>query len=241
MKFSAIVLIITVVLTGPAFAAPGPGDPRLIQGTLEWPPALSGGENFIVMRGDDGRLYYADVMGAQRHVQGALSAGSHITLLGLEGTEPHEIIAVALGSGDAAALSLALAQAKPTTLPTPPPAPSTAPAAVVPPAPTAGSAGVSPARPEEKPPARGEEGRWVSITLRGSVYGVAGPNLLFERDDGRVFMVDISKLDPSTASRLRPGSSVTVVAVPVGNKFQATGVIEAETGTNGSPAAKPPR
>jgi len=239
MKFSAIALAFSVVLAGPAVAAPG--DPRLIQGALEWPPALSGGETFIVIRGDDGRVYYADVMAAQRHVQGALSAGSLISLLGLEGTQPHEIIAVALGSGDAAALSLALAQATPTIPPPPLPPPSTAPAAVVPPAPTAGSAAVPPVRPEEKPIARGEEGRWVTITLRGSVYEVAGQNLFLKRDDGRMFMIDISKLDPSTASRLGPGSSVTVVAVPVGNKFQATGVLEAETGTSGSTPAKPPR
>jgi hypothetical protein len=239
MKFSAIALTLSVVLVGPALAAPGPGDPRLIQGTLEWPAALSGGESFIVLRGDDGRVYYADVVAAQRRVQGALSAGSQIAILGLEGTRPYEVLAVALGSGDAAALSLALAQGPPTTLPAAPPPPSTAPAAVVPPAPTAGSAAVPPARPEEKPPARGEEGRSVTITLRGSVHGVAGPNLFLRRDDGRVLMVDISKLDPSTASRLRPGSSVTIVAVPVGNKFQATGIIEPETGTSGSPPAKP--
>jgi hypothetical protein len=239
MKFSSIALALSVGLAGSAVA--GPGDPRLIQGTLEWPPALSSGETFIVMRGDDGRVYYADVMAAQRHVQGALSAGSRITVLGLEGIKPHEIIGVALGSGDAAALSLALAQATSITLPTPPPPPSTAPAAVVPAAPTAGSAAVQPVRPEEKPPARGEEERWVSLTLRGSVYGVAGPNLFLKRDDGRMIIVDISKLDPSTASRLRPGSPVTVVAVPVGNKFQATGILEAETGTSGSTPAKPPR
>jgi hypothetical protein len=239
MKFSAIALAFSVVLAGPAVAAPG--DPRLIQGALEWPPALSGGETFIVIRGDDGRVYYADVMAAQRHVQGALSAGSLISLLGREGTKPHEIIAVALGSGDAAALSLALARATPTIPPPPVSPPSTAPAAVVPPAPTAGSAAVPPVRPEEKPIARGEEGRWVTITLRGSVYEVAGQNLFLKRDDGRMFMIDISKLDPSTASRLRPGSSLTVLAVPIGNKFQATGVIEPETGTSGSTPAKPAR
>src|SRR5215469_14751255 len=141
MKFSSIVLTLSVVFAGPALAAPGPGDPRLMQGTLEWPAALSSGETFIVIRGDDGRVYYADVTAAQRHVQGALSAGSRIALLGLEGIKPHEIIAVALGSGDAAALSLALAQASPTKPPAPPaapPAPSIPPPAVVPPAPTAG-------------------------------------------------------------------------------------------------------
>jgi hypothetical protein len=230
MKFSAIAFALSVVLAGPAVAAPG--DPRIIQGALEWPPALSGNEPFIVMRGDDGRMYYTDVMAAQRYVQGTLSAGSHIALLGLEGTKPHEIIAVALGSGDAAALSFALAQATPTTPPMPPPPPSTAPAtAVVPPAPPAGPAAV--------PPVRLEEGRWV--TLRGTVHGVAGPNLFLKRDDGRVVVIDISKLDPSTWPRLRLGSPVTVVAVPVGNKFQATRFIETEMGASGSTPAPPVR
>jgi hypothetical protein len=233
MKFSAIALALSVILAGPAVGAPG--DPRLIQGVLEWPSALSRGEPFIVVRGDDGRVYYADVMAAQRHLQGALDAGSHVALLGLEGTKPHEIIAVALGSGDAAALSLVLAQATPTMLPPPP---STAPAAMVPPA-QPGPAVVSPVRPEERPPARGEDGRVVN--LRGSVYGVAGANLFLKKEDGLVVVVDISKLDPSIAPRLRLGSPVTVVAVPVGNKFQATGVIAPETGPSGSIPAKPPR
>jgi hypothetical protein len=229
MKFCAITLALSVALVGPAVAAPG--DPRLIQGMLEWPPALAGGEPFIVVRGDDGRVYYADVMAAQRHVQAAPSAGSHIALLGLEGTKPHEIIVVALGSGDAAALSLALAQATP---PTPPL--STA-SAVVPPAPPAVPAAVAPVRPEEKPPGRGEMGQWVRF--RGSVYGVAGSNLYVKRDDGRVVVVDVSKLDPSTAARLRPGSSVTVVAFPVGNKFLATSIGETDTGTSGTTKPAP--
>ena len=70
MKFSGIALTLSVVLAGPALAAPG--DPRLIQGAREWPPALSGGEPFIVVRGDDGRVYHADVIAAQRYVEGAL-------------------------------------------------------------------------------------------------------------------------------------------------------------------------
>jgi len=247
MKVYAIALALSVGLVGPAVAAPG--DARLIQGALEWPPALSGGEAFIVMRGEDGQVYYADVMAAQRHVQGALRAGSHITLLGLEGTQAYEIIAVALASGNAAALSRAIAQAKPTTLSPLPPSPSTAPNALVASAATAGSAAAPSVPPEKKllPFSRGEEGHWVSVTLRGSVYGVAGENLLLKRDDGRIVTVDISKLDPSSASRVRASSTLAVVAVPVGNKFQATGVLEPETGAIGSEtgttgsAAKPPR
>jgi len=235
MKFSAIALAFTVVLAGPAVAAPR--DPRLIQGVLEWPSALTGGEPFLVVRGDDGRVHYADVMAAQRHVQATVSAGSHIALLGLESTKPHEIVAVALGSGDAAALSLALAQGTPTT-PTPPPPALTTSAAVVPPAPPAPPAvpaAVAPARPEEKPPARGDVGQWVKF--RGSVQGIAGQNLYVKRDDGRVVMVDVSRLDPGTATRYRLGSSVTVVAFPVGNKFLATSIAE----TNGTIGSTPAR
>jgi hypothetical protein len=225
MKFSAAPLILGVVLAVPALA--GPGDPRLLQGKLEWPTTLSGGEPFIVLRGDDGHVYYADVTAAQRYVPAPLTAGSQTALLGLEGLKPHEIVVVALGSGDTAALSLAIAQAGPTSSATAASPPSPAPAgaspgasAAAPPAPT------PPARREEARAAPADEGR--SVTVRGSVYGVAGPNLYIKKDDGRVVVVDIAKLDPTITQRLKLGSSVAIVAVPVGNKFQATGLMEAE-------------
>ena len=236
MKVFAIALILSAGLAAPTLAAPG--DPRLIQGKLEWPAALSGGESFIVLRGEDGRVYYAEVVAAQRRMQGTLSAGSQIAILGLEGIRPYEVLAVALGSGDAAALSLAVAQATPTTPATAPTAPSTSPAGVVPPAPPAPSAAVPSPRPEEARPARGQDGR---VTVRGSVYGVAGQNLFIRRDDGGIVLVDISKLAPTTVQHLRPGSPVAVVAIPVGNKLQATGFPETETGTSASTPAKPVR
>ena len=85
---------------------------------------------------------------------------------------------------------------------------------------------------------RSEEGR--SVTLRGSVYAVSGSTLFLKQDDGRVVVVDISKL-PSTEPRLKRGSSVALIAVPVGNKFQATGLVETETGTSGATSARPAR
>jgi hypothetical protein len=225
MKFSSIPLILSVVLVTPALG--GPGDPRLIQGKLEWPTALTGGEPFIVLRGDDGRIYYADVVAAQRYIQGALNAGSQTAILGIESTKPHEIVAVALGSGDTAALSLAVAQGAPPTSVTAatPPSP-TSPGVLSSGSGAASAAATTSPRRDEGRPAPADEGRWV--TVRGSVYGIAGQNLFIKQDDGRVVAVDIAKLDPTTAQRLKPGSPVAIVAVPVGNKFQATGVVETD-------------
>jgi len=190
------------------------------------------------VRGDDGRTYYADVMAAQRYIRGALSAGGHMALLGLESSKPHEIIVVALGSGDAAALSFAFAQATPTaSLTSSPPLPSTAPPGVPSPVPAGEPVAVAPARLQDGHPAHGEEGR--SVTVRGNVYGIAGANLFLKSDDGLVVVVDVSNLDPSTMRRLRLGSAVTVVAVPIGNKFQAMGLVE--TGGSGPTPARPAR
>jgi hypothetical protein len=224
MKLSAVALLLGVLFAVPALA--GPGDPRLLQGKLEWPTTLSGGEPFIVLRGDDGQVYYADVTAAQRYVQTPLTTGSQTALLGLEGLKPHEIIAVALGSGDSAALSLAIAQVVPTTSAAAASPPSPAPAGAPPSAPGAAAAAAPPARRDEARASPGEEARWV--TIRGSVYGVAGHNLFVRRDDGRIVAVDIAKLEPTTAQRLKPGVPVAIVAVPVGNKFQATGIMETE-------------
>src|SRR5882672_7607475 len=96
MKF-ALAVAAVLLLTGPALAAPG--DPRTVRGTLEWPASLSS-EPFVVVRGDDGRLYYADVSSAQRMNAGAISG--RISLVGVEGNQPHEIAAVVIGAGDSA-------------------------------------------------------------------------------------------------------------------------------------------
>jgi hypothetical protein len=68
------------------------------------------------------------------------------------------------------------------------------------------------------------------------VQGIAGQNLYVKRDDGRVVMVDVSKLDPGTATRYRLGSPVTVVGFPVGNRFLATSIAETNGTTGSTPA-----
>src|ERR671935_2316442 len=105
---SAFVAAVLVLVAGPAIAAPG--DPRTVRGNLEWPAVLSA-EPFIVLRGDDGRLYYADVARARRVTPGTITGA--ISLVGIEGNQAHEIGAVVVGAGDSA-LSFA----------TPPPAPA---------------------------------------------------------------------------------------------------------------------
>lgn len=234
-----VALAVSIALGSSALAAPR--EPRLIQGTLEWPPALSGGESFIVLRGDDGRVYYADVAAAQRRVQGDVGAGSQVTILGLEGTRPHEVSAVALVSGDARALiALTLPQASPTpattsaasvSKPTAAPHTFTPPAEILSEPPPAAAAPV--------PPTDSSERR--AVVLRGSVFGVAGRNLFIRKDDGTFAMVDISKLQLSPTQQLKTGSPIAVIAIPVGKQYLATGFPDTKTGRSGSTPAKPVR
>jgi hypothetical protein len=234
MNRPAAALILSLALAGPALAAPG--DPRLIEGTLEWPPTLAGGELFVVLHGDDGRVYSADVMAAQRELPGVLNAGSRLTLLGLEGVKSHEIVAVALGSGNATALSLTLAQGTRTTPPMTPPATPPTPPETSPP-PTAIAAAVSAVGGAEGRPAPGDDGRRLAV--HGSVLEVVGPTLFIRKGDGHVVGVDLSRLDPGSRPRLTPGSPVAVVAVTVGTRLEATGFIATETPPVGSRPATP--
>src|SRR5206468_815760 len=82
------------------------GDPRLVQGVLEWPTELTA-EPFVVIRTEDGRWYYADIKSARRLEPAALTVGARVAVLGTEAARPHEITALVFGSGDAAALAIA--------------------------------------------------------------------------------------------------------------------------------------
>ena len=112
MKRCLMVLAVLTFWAGAAFAAPG--DPRLVQGSLEWPSTLST-EPFVVIRGEDGRLYYTDISRAQRRAASSVTAGSRVTALGVEGNRPHELAAIVFGAGDAASLGLTM----PPTAPAP--------------------------------------------------------------------------------------------------------------------------
>jgi hypothetical protein len=182
MKRIFVTLALLVVPAGVALAAPG--DPRVVQGSLEWPATLAA-EPFVVVRGEDGRLYYVDVASAQRRVPGTLTAGTRMAVLGVEGTRPHELAAIAFGPGEAAALGLH---------------------------PSGGAPGPSASLPSvAPPPAPSAEPMW---RVDGTVQTVAGNLVTIRTEAGRQQQVDMSELSPNTVRGLRSGDRVSLFGTP---------------------------
>lgn len=203
------VLLALLMLAAPAAAAPG--DPRVVQGTLEWPATL-GAEPFVIVRGEDGRAYYADVASAQRRTPGALTSGTRLAVVGVEGPRPYEITAMAIGAGDAASLGI----------PVPPPAGPQPSAAVAPPV----SAAVAP-----PPPATPAESLW---RLQGTVQEVAGRSVRLRARDGSDHLVDVSQLSAGTVQRLREGEQITLFGVPRDDdRLIANGFIQSQPARGG--------
>ena len=199
--------VAVLLLAGPALAAPG--DPRTVRGSLEWPASLSA-EPFVVVRGDDGRLYYADVSSAQRMNAGAISG--RISLVGVEGNQPHEVHAVVIGAGDSAQTFVT------PTVPTPAEAAAGAPSslprqAVAPPPPTAVPSTQPPASqptPVIPRPAVGED-LWQ---VQGKVVSVTPREFVVQTKPGDTVRVDVTKLSPWTRDAVRPGDQVKLFGVP---------------------------
>jgi hypothetical protein len=138
-----------LVLGMPLTAGADPGDPRLVSGVLEW-PVVATSTPFVIIRGDNGVLYYVSVAAARR--AGVVKAGARVSVLGIEGPNAHEIRAVDMGSGptaDAALADLQAAPAPPAVAPAP--ARATLVAAAAPPA-APGPAGAAPAPVAATPP-----------------------------------------------------------------------------------------
>src|SRR4030095_5653100 len=83
-----------LVLGMPLTAGADPGDPRLVSGVLEW-PVVATNTPFVIIRGDNGVLYYVSVAAAGR--AGAVKASARVFVLGIEGPNAHEIRAVGMG------------------------------------------------------------------------------------------------------------------------------------------------
>src|SRR5437899_10645686 len=116
MKFFLVLLAVALFLAAHAVAIAGPGDPRLVNGVLEWPRAVTN-EPFLVVRGDDGAVYYVGIAAARR--DGPLAAGARVSVLGLEGRAGNEITALGVGAGETTEAALASLQGvRPAPVPT---------------------------------------------------------------------------------------------------------------------------
>lgn len=127
MKVSQLAACVAA-LAVPIIASAGQGDPRLVNGVLEW-PAVVGSEPFVIVRSDDGGAYYVAVPAARGDA--SLRAGMRVVVVGIEGRTPHEVTAVGLGSGantDAALAQLLAGRSSAPEAPAAtPPAPGNAP------------------------------------------------------------------------------------------------------------------
>jgi len=229
----AVLLTATALLiASPALGAPG--DPRALRGSLEWPATLSA-EPFIIVRGDDGRVYYAYVSTAKRMSTGVIAGP--ISLVGIEGNQPHEIAAVVVGAGDSAFAFMTpsvpppaqLAPA-PSSLPrdtatpmppgaVPPPPPATVPPATAPPTPPA-----VPQVAAGAPESSGSEDLW---RIQGKVTAVSPSEFVLETSGGETVRVDGSKLSSWTWQSVRAGDEVKLFGSPQKDqRLVATGFLQ---------------
>jgi hypothetical protein len=150
MKSARFVLACIALVAAPLIAVAAPGDPRLVNGVLEWPRTVTS-ESFVIVRGDDGVLYYVGLAATRR--DGTITAGARVSVLGIEGRSAHEITAVGFGSG--ATTEAALAQLQGPRTPTASAAPAAAPTPAAPPVAAPAAAPVAaptPAGPSPTPP-----------------------------------------------------------------------------------------
>src|SRR5262245_13255000 len=230
-SMKGVLLTATALLIAvPAMAAPG--DPRALRGSLEWPASLSA-EPFIVVRGEDGGIYYADVSGARRMSTAAIAGP--ISLLGIEGNQPHEIAAVVVGAGDSA-----LNFARPSV---PPPAqiapvPSSLPretatpmpqVAVPPLAATVPPPGAPPAAPAAPqvvvaPEPSGGDDLW---RVQGKITALSARDFVGETGPGETVHVDVSKLSSWIRESVRAGDQVKLFGIPqTDQRLVANGFIQ---------------
>jgi len=202
-----------LLIAAPAMAAPG--DPRAVRGSLEWPASLSA-EPFIVVRGEDGRVYYADVGSAKRMSTAAIVGP--ISLIGIEGNQPHEIAAVVVGPGDSA-LSFVTPSVPPPAVIAPPPSslpretttsvpPAAVPSATPPPA--AAQPALAPQIAVTPEPSGGDD-LWQ---VQGKVTAVLPREFVVETSPGETVRVDVSKLSPWTRQTVRAGDQVKLFGIP---------------------------
>src|SRR5438034_115198 len=77
----ALLIVMTITFVFTSFAHSAPGEPRLVQGVLEWPARLTA-EPFVVVHTEDGRWYYAEIETAKHLASTPLTPGMRVSILG---------------------------------------------------------------------------------------------------------------------------------------------------------------
>src|SRR5205823_6130289 len=235
MQAFVVLLTVALVLVAHVVAVAGPGDPRLVNGVLEWPRTVTN-EPFLVVRGDDGVLYYVGIAAAPAAAPVATSPAG--TVPASPPAPPPTTVTPPAPKGTPA--PAVAPPAPPLTAPgmtvTPgAAAPSTAALAPAPPATAARSAAVAApmaarrpiveaiAAPATLPVSAGDERRWTEISGVGE--SLVRRTLILRSDEGRV-AVDVSSLSPSLERMATPGTMVRVYGVPVEMRFKAMGFFD---------------
>jgi hypothetical protein len=84
-----VLIAAQVVLSAPAVAAPN--DFRVISGTLLHPATLGSGVTVVVLKGNEGTVYYGDLRAVSVSGIPALARGATVTLVGFEGARPDQL------------------------------------------------------------------------------------------------------------------------------------------------------
>ena len=93
-----VLIAAQVFLWAPAVAAPN--DFRLVSGTLLHPATLGSGVTAVVLKGDEGTVYYADLRAVS--VIPTLERGAAVTVVGFEGARPDQLTIQVIYQADVA-------------------------------------------------------------------------------------------------------------------------------------------
>lgn len=242
MRVPALALgVLLMLATTSAFAAPG--DRFEIHGTVLWPAQLIN-EPFLVLRGDDGRVYSMDVAAARRTISVAVRAGDRLGVIVIEGAVPYSLTAAAIVP-ETAAQPGGVAQPGGLTQPgglAPPGVEATQPSASPPgmsdrglPPPIPPQASQPPASPPQAllpqpalPPASSPPASPAREVLRldGTVADISAGRMQLRTSEGRQVRIDLNRVRGAVSNGLRVGEQVTVFAERVDeDAFVAVGLV----------------
>ena len=96
----AFVILSAAWLILPVSAVAAPNEFRVVSGTLLHPATLGAGVTVVVLKSDDGSVYYADLRAVSDIP--TLQRGAMVTLVGFEGARPDQLVIQVIQPADVA-------------------------------------------------------------------------------------------------------------------------------------------